>query len=137
MKKTLFLLLVGFTLVGFAQSETPVEVPLILVRIPAGEVAQIGDASVRFVSVLEDSRCPKDVTCIWAGRIRVQIEVGIKGKPAFQKEILIGQTKPGESSDRTLYDSDDVFLKVAAVSPYPTSEDKGNRAYAVLISTQK
>jgi hypothetical protein len=137
MKKVLFLLLVCFCTVGFAQNEKPVEVPQILVRIPLGETAQLGDVSVKFNEVLEDSRCPKDVTCIWAGRARVQLEVTMKDKAMMQKEVIIGQTKPGESANPVLYNSDGIYLKVSAVTPHPTSEDNGVREYAVLISDKK
>lgn len=30
---------------------------------------------IQFVSVLEDSRCPEDVDCVWAGNAKVQIRV--------------------------------------------------------------
>lgn len=30
---------------------------------------------IKFIEVLEDSRCPVDVDCIWAGNARVKIEV--------------------------------------------------------------
>jgi len=137
MKKVLFLLFVCFCAVGLAQNEEPVEVPQILIRIPLGETAKIGDATVKFVQVLEDSRCPLDVTCIWAGRARVQLEVALKDKEAVQKVVIIGQTRPGESRNQVLFDSEGTYLKANAVTPYPTSEDNGNRAYAVLISNKK
>ena len=35
------------------------------------------EMQVRFVSVTEDSRCPRDVTCIWAGEVKVQIEIRV------------------------------------------------------------
>jgi len=31
--------------------------------------------TVRFVSVTEDSRCPRDVTCVWAGEVKALFEV--------------------------------------------------------------
>jgi hypothetical protein len=38
---------------------------------------------VRYVELLEDSRCPAGVTCVWAGRARVRIEVQRgNGRPA-------------------------------------------------------
>jgi hypothetical protein len=45
--------------------------------IKAGEqkIAFRGELKVEFVSVLEDSRCPADVQCIWAGNARVKIKV--------------------------------------------------------------
>ena len=39
--------------------------------------------TIEFVSVLEDSRCPTDVDCVWAGSAKVQIKVS-KGKMAAQ-----------------------------------------------------
>ena len=39
--------------------------------------------NIEFVSVLEDSRCPTDVNCVWAGNAKVQIKVS-KGKMAAQ-----------------------------------------------------
>jgi hypothetical protein len=32
---------------------------------------------VTFVSILEDSRCPKNVVCIWEGQAKLQFKVGI------------------------------------------------------------
>lgn len=39
---------------------------------------QIGSLSVTPVNVIEDSRCPSDVTCVWAGR--VVLVTRLKGK---------------------------------------------------------
>ena len=137
MKKVLFLLLVCFCAVGFTQNENPVEVPQILIRVPLGETVKLGDVSVKFAQVLEDSRCPKDVTCIWGGRARVRLVVTMTDKAPAQHEIIIGETKPGESANPVLYDSDGIYLKVSAVTPHPTSEDNGIREYAVLISDKR
>lgn len=37
------------------------------------EKVQIGALSVTPLDMIEDSRCPKDVQCIWAGRVRLKI----------------------------------------------------------------
>ncbi len=42
-----------------------------------------GKITLEFVSVLEDSRCPVDVDCVWAGNAKVQIKLS-KGKMAAQ-----------------------------------------------------
>jgi hypothetical protein len=34
-----------------------------------------GRLTVKFLSVLEDSRCPADANCVWAGNAKVQIKV--------------------------------------------------------------
>lgn len=40
-----------------------------------GQVAYTNGVSVRPLQVLEDSRCPVDVRCVWAGRLVVRSEV--------------------------------------------------------------
>lgn len=47
--------------------------------------------SVEFVRVVDDSRCPSDVTCVWAGEIKVQLSTRIKAAEAVQHEITAGQ----------------------------------------------
>ena len=42
--------------------------------------AVVGEAlRMKFVDVSEDSRCPKDVTCIWEGRVTAVVEVSTDG----------------------------------------------------------
>lgn len=43
--------------------------------------ADRGRITVKFVSVVEDSRCPMNARCIWAGNAKIQIAVS-KGKAA-------------------------------------------------------
>jgi len=55
-----------------------------------GQAVQIPSASiayVKFTDVLEDSRCPLDVTCVWAGNAKVQVEVRELGKAANKIEL--------------------------------------------------
>lgn len=46
------------------------------IRLHYGESAALGDSGARIVfrSVQTDSRCPVDVTCVWAGDAHVTIE---------------------------------------------------------------
>jgi hypothetical protein len=48
------------------------------------------EMKVRFVAVTEDSRCPRDVACVWAGEIKVRIEIQQATQLASQVEILEG-----------------------------------------------
>lgn len=52
------------------------------------EEVRIGDVRVKPLEVLEDSRCPPDVSCVWAGRVRLRLEVGGVG------EQVIGTDQP-------------------------------------------
>ncbi|MFN2400793.1 MAG: hypothetical protein ABR543_19475 [Gemmatimonadaceae bacterium] len=42
-----------------------------------GETAQVGDSGPKltFLDVLEESRCPEDAVCVWAGNARIQLRV--------------------------------------------------------------
>ncbi len=48
------------------------------------ETVRLGNVEVRPLEILEDSRCPLDVTCVWAGRIRVRVAVTGVGEPVMQ-----------------------------------------------------
>lgn len=50
-------------------------------------VARGPDLTVRFADVSEDSRCPEGVTCVWAGRAIVQVEVGDSEAPTVALEV--------------------------------------------------
>jgi len=40
---------------------------------------------VRFVSVTEDSRCPSDATCVWAGEVKVRFDIeGAKSRSQIE-----------------------------------------------------
>jgi hypothetical protein len=49
-----------------------------------GETVRVGDVEIRPLEVLEDSRCPLDAHCVWAGRIRVKVAVRGAGEPAME-----------------------------------------------------
>jgi hypothetical protein len=60
-------------------NEAPFRVPG-TVTVHLNEEVRIGDMFVRPVEVLEDSRCPVDVTCVWAGRVRLRVAVSGSGE---------------------------------------------------------
>jgi hypothetical protein len=53
-----------------------------------GQTVRLGAAGVRPIAVVEDSRCPHDVECVWAGRLRLRVSLsGVAGEP----ELTLGQ----------------------------------------------
>ena len=44
-----------------------------------GEVATVGGLYVRPIAVVEDSRCPAQVQCVWAGRLKVRARMNGPG----------------------------------------------------------
>ena len=48
-------------------------------RLAVGESAVRGGQTVEFQRLVEDSRCPPETQCVWAGRVQVRVAVG--GEP--------------------------------------------------------
>jgi hypothetical protein len=66
--------------------QAPAEAPGV-VEARLGETVRLGDLSVRPIAVLEDSRCPSDVQCVWAGRLRLRTVISGVG----ETELILGQ----------------------------------------------
>jgi hypothetical protein len=56
-----------------------------------------GELRVRFINVVEDSRCPVDTTCIWAGEVKALVEGNLKSAPPTPlregETMLVGKHK--------------------------------------------
>ena len=51
-----------------------------------GQEAQVGGLRIRPIRVIEDSRCPVNVQCVWAGRLILETEIS-SGAP-YQIHML-------------------------------------------------
>lgn len=58
-----------------------------------GETVSMFGASAEVVSVVEDSRCPVDVQCIWAGTVRVNVHASYG---VISKNIILSLGVPYE-----------------------------------------
>lgn len=67
---------------------TPREGPVAL-----GETAYVGGPTVKPVKVIEDSRCPENARCIWAGRIVVR-SIVTTGKGKQTLDLTLGKRVP-------------------------------------------
>lgn len=72
--------------------------------------------SIRFVAVADDSRCPSDVTCVWAGNARVQLQVS-NGRTS-KLLTLNSNTAAPPPSDGSFKG---YTLKLIGLNPYPRS----------------
>ena len=87
-----------------------------------GEFFSFENKSIRFKEVVSDSRCPKDVTCIWAGEAKVLVEVLENGKQIEEKIISL---KDAKNFTFSFSDSDLVYsLSALDLYPYPISTHK-------------
>lgn len=86
------------------------------VTLKLNEIASIGNKTVKVTAVTEDSRCPLDVQCFWAGRVRVLVSLG-KGIGA--NDVPSAEMEPGQTKD-----VGDLRITVLSVYPHPVSTRK-------------
>lgn len=74
---------------------------------------------IKFTAVNEDSRCPLDVTCVWAGNamIRLWITSGRGGKA-----LILNTNKSSTLSDEAQFQG--FKLRLVTLSPYPRTDQK-------------
>lgn len=66
-----------------------------------GETAAIGALRVRPIEVVEDSRCPANAKCVWAGRFVLRAEVS---RPRFRqvRTLTLGEAQEVAGGKLTL-----------------------------------
>ena len=97
-----------------------------------GQKAQITGENLKisFKEVSEDSRCARDVTCVWEGRVVCLLEITQDG---VLNEITI--TQPG-LTDQAAEESHQGYTFMFNVEPYPEEADKqiGRSEYRLLLT---
>lgn len=71
------------------------------------------DLRIKFVEVSEDSRCPKDVTCIWEGRVTAVVEISTDGS---SQQLELSQPGLTDAPAREMYEGYELTYRV---EPYP------------------
>jgi hypothetical protein len=88
---------------------------------------------IRFVAVENDSRCPSDVTCVWAGNAAVQLQLGT-GRGS--KTVTLNTSKSPSFAGETEYRG--YKVKLVDLSPYPRSDRKiARRDYTATLLVSK
>lgn len=130
----LFALLMGS---AFAQESDTVVNYNSLLR--AGELFSFENKSIQFKKVISDSRCPKDVTCIWAGEAKVLVSVWENGKEVKEVIVTLNATHAPSDFKFNFSDSEDIYiLNSMDLYPYPDSSRKiGEAEYCLKIQLNK
>lgn len=61
-----------------------------IARAGISETVRVDGPKVTPLELLEDSRCPQDVQCVWAGRVRISAKVEL-GSGTRTHEMTLGQ----------------------------------------------
>jgi len=86
------LLIAAASACGAANPAAP-QVPLDMeITLAPGETAALKDADLRigFVEVAEDSRCPSDAQCVWAGEVKVRLSLRRGQDEATRQDVREG-----------------------------------------------
>lgn len=129
--RTIFLtLILTFVSGGFvsAQAQTNQQVKVLINK---QKIVTKDKITVKFVSLVEDSRCPTDTNCIWAGNAKIKIQVG-KGKTAAKTFELNTHLEPQNVSFAG-YE-----IKLVNLTPQPASNIRINRnGYTATFAVSK
>ena len=109
------IILLGFFCVPFllfAQDKPQEETIKINTELQIGNVLQLDRVAVEFLRVISDSRCPRQVDCIWAGEAKVLLGITVGGK-YFEKEVVVS----GMGVELPL--AEDLQMVDSHLSPYP------------------
>lgn len=104
MKIRIYAGLAALASLGGCASTRPVEGPVRL-----GQMTYVDGPRVRVDEVIEDSRCPSDVLCVWAGRLIVRATVFGGG---WEKQIRMTLGEPVQVADGA--------LTLVGATPVPT-----------------
>ena len=114
---SVLLLLCCLAACGSPASTAPVTLELdVEGTLAAGATAPVKgtDLQVTFVGVTEDSRCPTDTSCVWAGEVNVKLSLKLGSQAPVESSVLEGRT--------TLIEP--YRLTVTRVLPEPVSTKK-------------
>jgi hypothetical protein len=99
--------------------QTPADVPM-----SAGDTVDLDGGSLQIsnLAVVEDSRCPMNVMCVWMGRAVVTVDVTVDGVSQGSQKLTLFPARrvpvPSPDLDAVV---DRYILSLADVQPYPVA----------------
>lgn len=86
---------------------------------------------IKFLSVAEDSRCPRGVDCIWEGNAKVRLRLKRARRPPAEIELNTN-TEPQRSA------AHGYEIRLTDLSPYPkANEPVDNKSYVASLEVRK
>jgi hypothetical protein len=114
---------------GCATMETAIMAqPGVEFSLPLGQTAALNGNGVRitFRQVREDSRCPVDVQCVWAGDAKIELTVSRSGSDDVK---ILSLTDPNNETT-----SGDLRIRFVSLAPVPRQADADRpRAYVAQL----
>ena len=110
----IFLIFIGFAANAFAADLKEIELDKEF-TIKINQTISVDNLKATFLEIVEDSRCPSDVTCIWQGRasIKMNVENGVQNNDII---LTIGENSTAQME---IYK-----INLSDLNPYPISTKK-------------
>ena len=108
MRLFILTLIVMLSITSFAAAQTPENVT---VKAGTQRSAKRSKLKIKFVSVVDDSRCPEGANCVWAGNAQIKVLIG-NGKTSKEFEMNTTLGPKGDS-----FDGWAIYLE--ELTPYP------------------
>ena len=109
MKKLFLLILIFASVLTFSQSQ---------LKITSKKCIPKKGFYLKLKSILLDSRCPENVTCIWAGEVSVVLEV-YKDKQLLEEKTILFNSLKREENIKWFENYYTKKIKTISVIPYP------------------
>lgn len=94
--------------------------PEIITKLKIGTSISLDTKSLRFINLIEDSRCPSGVSCVWAGQAKVLIGIYENDILLEEKEIIIGAKGITPHNPKELLASGAKKVFGYNLTPYPS-----------------
>lgn len=106
--------------------------PVIAVKLMLGKKVVLSKTEISFEAVIEDSRCPKDVSCIWAGQATIKVRIKPQGSPSEIREITFS---PGLQGPVLLAVTKNCRIMVDNLHPYPiaSTDEAAKKGYFISL----
>lgn len=99
-----------------------------------GDTFTQGDLQIVFAELVNDSRCPKSVTCIRAGEAKIEVDIYIRGKYVETRELIFPAEGSVSEKNNLMFNTDEIRLMGIALYPYPEHPGQlSERDYALEI----
>ena len=129
----LFILMVSFNATAWPQCRSEKKTLNREIKLRAGQTVVVKEAGLKitFERVVEDSRCPEGVKCVWAGNGKVALKISPTKKA--QSSVQLNTTLDPQQQTFLGYD-----IKLVHLNPYPKMNVKINpRDYVLTLLITK
>jgi len=102
-------------------------------ELPVGGAATVADTqtTVTFLGVQEDSRCPAQVACIWAGRVSAEFSVQAPGQAP--ETFVLATCCPAPDASHHAYAGQAIDLVGVSPAPLPAGQTISEQDYRAAL----